>query len=290
MKTVIVGKGSLNDDPSGGRSLPDAVLRFALFGNPVGHSLSPVMHRAAYEAMGLTASYEAHRVADAGEIIPLMRTLALDGASITIPHKEGIAVHLDEITADARMIGAVNTIRRQGERFVGDNTDWLGLVRELKEHIPIRGNTVAVLGAGGMARAAVFGILREGGLPVIFNRNPERGATLARDFHCQVRDLGALAEFRADVLINTTPVGMYPQTEASPVAAVLLPRFRLVMDAVYNPRETRLLREAAAAGCTVVDGVGLFVRQGAEQIRIWTGREAPTAVMRRAVLAALQVR
>ncbi len=290
MKTGIARIRRHSDASSERRSLPDDGLRFALFGNPVGHSLSPAMHRAAYEAMGLTAVYEAHQVAAAGEIIPLMRALGLDGASVTIPHKEGIAVHLDEVTADARMIGAVNTIRRQGETFVGDNTDWLGLVRELKEHVPIRGNTVAVLGAGGMARAAVFAILREGGLPVIFNRNPERGATLSRDFHCQVRTLGALAEFRADVLINTTPVGMYPQTEASPVAATLLPRFPLVMDAVYNPRETRLLREAAAAGCTVVDGVGLLVRQGVEQIRIWTGREAPTAVMRRAVLAALQVR
>jgi len=262
-------------------------LRFALFGDPVGHSLSPAMHRAAYGAMGLAASYEAHRVAGAGEIIPRMRSLGLAGASVTIPHKEGIMGCLDEITADARMIGAVNTVVRRGERFAGENTDWLGLVRDLKEHIPIRGNTFAVLGAGGMARAAVFAILHQGGMPVIFNRNPARGEALARDFHCPVRPLSALAEFRADVLINTTPVGMRPHPEHSPIAADLLINFRYVMDAVYNPLETKLLRDAAAAGSTPIGGLGLFIRQGAEQIRIWTGREAPLAVMRQAVLTAL---
>ena len=265
-------------------------LRFALFGDPIGHSLSPAMHRAAYASMGFTASYEAYRVADAGEIIPRMRSLGLDGASVTIPHKEGIAAHLDEVTADARMIGAVNTVVRQGDRFVGDNTDWLGLVQDLQEHVPIRGSTFAVLGAGGMARAAVFALLRQGGMPVIFNRTPERGAALVRDFHCPVRPLTALTDFLADVLINTTPVGMHPHTEQSPVAPESLPNFRFVIDAVYNPRETKLLREAAAAGCTPISGVGLFVRQGAEQIRIWTGREAPAAVMRQVVLAALPER
>ncbi len=287
MKTGISGIQSYNGDHSERRSLPDAGLRFALFGDPIGHSLSPAMHRAAYAAMGITAAYEAYRVADAGEIIPLMRSLGLDGASVTIPHKEGIAAYLDEVTADARMIGAVNTVVRQGNRLVGDNTDWLGLVRDLKEHVPIRGNTFAVLGAGGMARAAVFALLHQGGMPVIFNRNPERGEALARDFHCPVRPLTSLADFRAEVLINTTPVGMYPQMAHSPVAPELLPNFRFVMDVVYNPRETKLLREAATAGCTPISGVGLFVRQGAEQIRLWTGREAPAAVMRRTVLAAL---
>ena len=232
--------------------------------------------------MASRASYEAHVWLTPGEII-LMRTLAMDGAS-NIPTR-WIAVHLTK-SRRTLMIGAVYyppTV----ERFV---VQWTGSTGPGTEGTHTDSGKHRRPGGGGMARAAVFAILREGGLPVIFNRNPERGATLARDFHCQVRTLDALEEFRADVLINTTPVGMYPQTEASPVAAALLPRFRLVMDAVYNPRETRLLREAAAAGCTVADGVGLLVRQGAEQIRIWTGREAPTAVMRRAVLTALQVR
>ncbi len=286
-KNSAAGLHSNGDNRPERESLEGCGMRFALFGDPIGHSLSPAMHRAAYASMGLTASYKAYRLADAGEIIPRMRSLSLDGASVTIPHKEGIAAHLDEVTANARMIGAVNTVVRQADCFVGDNTDWLGLVRELQEHVPIRGNTFAVLGAGGMARAAIFGILRQGGMPVIFNRTPERGAALVRDFHCPVRPLAAVADFRADVLINTTPVGMHPYTEQSPVAPESLPNFRFVMDAVYNPRKTKLLREAEAAGCTPISGIGLFVRQGAEQIRIWTGREAPAAVMQRVVLAAL---
>ncbi len=262
-------------------------LRFALFGDPVGHSLSPAMHRAAYAAMGLKASYEALRVEAAGEIVPLMKSLGLDGAGVTIPHKEAVIPFLDEVTTAARSIGAVNTISKRGEGFVGDNTDWLGAAGELAEHVPIRGGTFAVLGAGGMARAAVFAILERGGMPVIFNRHADRAAALAREFRCLSLPLAALADFRAEALINTTPVGMYPRTEVSPVAAELLTNFRLVLDAVYNPRTTKLLRDAAAAGCVAVSGVGLFLRQGAEQLRIWTGREAPWEVMRRVVLAAL---
>ncbi|MDI9570527.1 MAG: shikimate dehydrogenase [Pseudomonadota bacterium] len=272
---------------SGRGAFPGDGLRFALFGDPVGHSLSPAMHRAAYASMGLAASYEAFRVADAGEIVPLMRSLDLDGASVTIPHKEGIMAHLDEVTAAARTIGAVNTIHRRGEIFVGDNTDWLGLLQDLQERIPIQGSSFAILGAGGMARAAAFALVSRGGGVTIFNRTLERGAALARDFQCPARPLAAAADFRADALINTTPVGLHPHANRSPVPPESLPNFRFVMDVVYNPRNTRLLREAAAAGCVPIDGVGLLVHQGAEQIRIWTGRQAPTALMRQVVLAAL---
>jgi shikimate dehydrogenase len=266
----------------------DREKHFALFGNPVGHSLSPWMHRTAYEEMGIAARYKSYRVENAGEIVPMIKSLGIDGASVTLPFKEAIMGDLDEITASARTIGAVNTILNREDRLMGDNTDWIGLVRDLKDHVQIKGKIFAVLGAGGMARAAVFGILQEGGTPVIFNRTPERGAALARAFNSQSLPLAALDGFRAEALIQTTPVGMAPHTDMSPLKREILANFRYVMDAIYNPLITKLLRDAQEMGCLTINGVGLFVHQGAEQIRIWTDREPPLATMRKTVLAALR--
>lgn len=268
--------------------IKDREKHFALFGNPVGHSLSPRMHQAAYEEMGIAARYEAYRLENAGEIVPMMKSLGIDGASVTLPFKEAIIGSLDEITASARTIGAVNTVINREDRLIGDNTDWSGLVRDLKDYMQIKGKTFAVLGAGGMARAAVFGLLQEGGIPVIFNRTAERGAALARAFNSQSLPLAALDGFRAEALIQTTPVGMAPHTDRSPLKREILTNFRYVLDAVYNPLTTKLLRDAKEMGCLTINGVGLFVHQGAEQIRIWTGREPSLATMGQTVLAALR--
>jgi shikimate dehydrogenase len=266
----------------------DRKKNFALFGNPVGHSLSPRMHRVACEEMGIAASYEAYAVENADEIVPMIKALGIDGASVTLPFKEAVIRDLDEITASARDIGAVNTILNREGHLVGDNTDWIGLVRDLKDYMQIKGKTFAVLGAGGMARAAVFGLLQEGGIPVIFNRTQERGAALARAFSSLSLPLDALDGFRAEALIQTTPVGMSPHTDNSPLKREILTNFHCVMDAIYNPLTTKLLRDAKEMGCLTINGVGLFVHQGAEQIRIWTGREPPLAKMRQTVLAALR--
>ena len=225
---------------------------------------------------------------NAGEIVPMMKSLGIDGASVTLPFKEAIIGGLDEITESARTIGAVNTILNREDGLIGDNTDWIGLVRDLKDYVQIKGKTFAVLGAVGMARAAVFGLLQEGGIPVIFNRTQERGAALARAFNSLSMPLDALDDFRAEALIQTTPVGMAPNTDRSPLKREILTNFRYVMDAIYNPLTTKLLRDAKEMGCLTINGVGLFVHQGAEQIRIWTGgREPPLAAMRQTVLAAL---
>ena len=260
---------------------------FALFGNPIGHSLSPPMHQAVYGEMGLPARYEAYRVENAEEIVRMIRSLGLQGASVTLPFKEAILRYLDDVTENARTIGAVNTIVNREGRLIGENTDWIGLVRDLKDHLQIKGKTFAVLGAGGMARAAVFGTLHEGGKPVIFNRTGERGEALACAFNCQALPWAALDGFRADVLIQTTPVGMAPEIDRSPLKKESLANFHYVLDAIYNPLTTMLLRDAEEMSCIPISGVGLFVHQGAEQIRIWTGLEPPVARMRQAVLDAL---
>ncbi len=260
---------------------------FALFGNPVGHSLSPLMINAAFGAMGVRAGYESHRVENLELAVQMIREKPLEGVSVTLPLKGAIMAFLDEVDDDARAIGAVNTVTNDLGRLRGSNTDWVGLSAAIEEHVPLRGRTFAVLGAGGAARAAVHAILRAGGTPIVFNRSRDRADSLARWFSCETQPLAALGTTEADVLINTTPVGMHPDTGDSPVDGRHLARFEWVVETIYNPLETRLLREARAAGCGVVTGLAMFVRQGAEQIRTWTGLEPPVELMTRVVRTTL---
>ena len=260
---------------------------FALFGNPVGHSLSPLMINAAFGAMGVRAGYESHRVENLELAVQMIREKPLDGVSVTLPLKGAIMAFLDEVDDDARAIGAVNTVTNERGRLRGSNTDWVGLSAAIEEHVPLRGRTFAVLGAGGAARAAVHAILRAGGTPIVFNRSRDRAESLARWFSCETQPLANLGTVEADILINTTPVGMHPDTGDSPVDGRILGRFQWVVESIYNPLETRLLREARAAGCGVVTGLAMFVRQGAEQIRTWTGLEPPVELMTRVVRTTL---
>jgi len=262
---------------------------FALFGNPVSHSLSPLMHNAAYKKMGIDASYCPCRVEDLEEAIERIKKLPLQGVSVTIPFKTAVMPYLDEVDASSQEIGAVNTILHDDKgRLKGYNTDWIGIVRDLEESLEIKKKTFAILGAGGTARAAVFGILQRGGIPLVINRTPERGKKLAREFGVPFYPLSQIKGISAECLINATPVGMAPDRERSPLPREILGKFQWVMDCIYNPLKTRLLKEAEAAGCTAINGLGMFVHQGAEQIRIWTGKEPPIELMRKVVLAKLK--
>jgi len=252
---------------------------FALFGNPVAQSRSPLMHNAAYRAMGLPARYEAFQVKNPNEAVRMIREENIRGASVTIPFKTTLITLLDEVDEDARIIGAVNTIRNLGGRLEGFNTDWIGLTRSLAGRMEIKGKRFAVLGAGGAARAAVFGIAREGGIPVVFCRNQETGKTLSRDLGCPALPLSRLDAVTAHCLVNATPVGMAPGVGETPLTGIGPGRFDWVMDMIYNPLRTKLLEDAAAAGCGVISGLSMFVHQGAEQIRIWTGMEPPVDIM-----------
>ncbi len=260
----------------------------ALFGNPVAQSLSPLMLGAAFREMNIDASYRALRVENARDIPGKMEAMDIRGASITIPHKTGIMRYLDAVSDSAARIGAVNTLTRADGRLQGDNTDWTGLVRALSEALEIRGKRFAVLGAGGAARAAVYGILNEGGIPVVVNRTTKKGQQVAKEFGCGFYPLDQIQGITGDCLINTTPVGMFPNTDASPVSADTVEHFEWVMDTIYNPLETRLLKNAGRAGCRTISGTTMFVHQGAQQIRIWTGLEPPTDLMKKVVLERLR--
>jgi shikimate dehydrogenase len=248
--------------------------------HPAGHTRSPAMHNAAFAALGVDAVYLAFDVAPARLAAALAgaRALGVRQLAVSIPHKEAVMPLLDAIDATARRIGAVNTITRDGERLVGSNSDWLGVVRALERETELAGRDAVVLGAGGAARAAVFGLLERGARVRVLNRTRARAEQVAADLGASgAGSLEELPRLRCDVLVNTTPVGL--RQDASPVAAEAIPKDAVVLDAVYDPPRTRLLRDAEARGARGVGGKWWLVYQAAVQLETWTGRTAPIEAM-----------
>ncbi|MHB8066624.1 MAG: shikimate dehydrogenase [Desulfobaccales bacterium] len=261
---------------------------YGILGRPVTHSLSPAMHNAAFGKLGINAVYVPFPVADLPQAVAGIRGLALGGASVTIPFKEEIMPLLDELDPLAARMGAVNTVVNRAGRLSGYNTDWLGAVTALKTQTAIAGEQVLLLGAGGAARAIAFGILHHGGQVTITDLDAKRAETLARELAVEAIPLSALGQCPASILINATPVGMAPDLEGLPLDPDLLDRFTLVMDIVYRPLLTRLLREAQARGCRIIDGLQMLIYQATAQFELWTGQNAPLETMSRAAYAALE--
>lgn len=284
---------ALNKILGGKKKKPPAKLRaakpqnFILLGNPVQHSLSPLIHNVALHEMNINETYSACCIQDIGSAIRGMKALNIRGASVTIPFKVEVMRYLDDIDEDAREIGAVNTIINNKGKIAGANTDWLGIIMTLREEIEIKGNTFMIVGAGGTARAAVYGIIKEGGLPVLVNRTLSKAKSIAEHFGCPFYPLSEISRLKADGLINTTPVGMHPDILKSPVPKEVLKKYKYVMDVIYNPLNTKLLKDAAAQGCRVFSGADMFVHQGAQQLRLWTKKEPPVALMKKMVLERL---
>ena len=253
---------------------------YVLLGNPVAQSLSPLMHNAALKEMGIDGRYSAFCVSDLESALQGIKGMGISGASVTIPYKVSVMEYLDEIHDDALKIGAVNTIVNNNGRLMGYNTDWLGLMLTLKELMPVKDQTFVIIGAGGTTRAAVYGIMKEGGFPIIVNRTMVKGKILSNKLNCPFYSLSDLAKIKADCLINTTPVGMYPHADQSPVEASLLAGYKYVIDVIYNPLKTKLLHDAEKHGCRIVSGLDMFVHQGASQIKLWTGKEPSRALMK----------
>jgi shikimate dehydrogenase len=248
--------------------------------HPAGHTRSPAMHNAAYAALGLDAVYVAFDVAPEGLGAALAgaRALGIRQLAVSIPHKEGVLPYLDEIDDTALRIGAVNTVTLREGRLVGANTDWLGAVRALERETPLEGRRVVVLGAGGTARAVVWGARARGAWVAVLNRTRARAEKLAEELNADAASgLGDLAQLPCDVLVNTTSVGL--RSESSPVPAAAIPEQAVVLDAVYDPPRTRLLRDAQRRGARTIEGKWMLVYQAAEQIRIWSGCEAPVDLM-----------
>lgn len=260
---------------------------YGIIGHPVRHSLSPLIHNLAFKHLGINAVYLAFDVVDLPAAIAGVRALGIKGLSVTIPHKIDIIPLLDEIDEMAQKIGAVNTVVNKDGRLLGFNTDWLGAVLAIKEKGEIADKKYVILGAGGAARAVAFGLKREGAEVIIVNRTYEKGRTLAQALGAKVVPWEKLSEIKAYGLVNTTPVGMWPEVDNAPVGEEIVEKFTLVMDVIYRPLETKLLKLAKKTGCICVDGLKMLVYQGTAQFTLWTGKTAPEEKMLKAAEKAL---
>ncbi|MCX8187706.1 MAG: shikimate dehydrogenase [Nitrososphaeria archaeon] len=269
-----------------------------LIGHPIAHSVSPQMHNAAFKALKLNYVYLAFDVEedDLGRAVEGLKAIGAAGFNVTIPHKVSVIKFLDDLDESAEVVGAVNTVVIRDELARGYNTDVHGVEEAL------RGRTRAakpalIIGAGGAARAAVAAVLKLGhGKIIIANRTVEK----ARELAGWVNSMGGEAEFcgldevgraaaECGLIVNATSMGMHPRIDETPLRRWEIPGDSIVLDLVYNPLRTRLLREAEAAGAEAVSGLEVLVYQGARAFELWTGREAPTEVMREAALRCLEV-
>ena len=264
-----------------GRRLRAPVPVHGVVGSPIGQSLSPPMHEAAFRRLGIEAAYLRFDVPPeelAGFLIAA-RLSRVGGLNVTIPHKRAVLPLLDSLDDDARRIGAVNTIIPMNGGFGGANTDWIGATRSLEEVTALSGRRVTVLGAGGSARAVLYGLAREGAEPVVISRDDRKAAALADEMGVAHAPFGALGRAEGDILVNTTPVGMTPDHDGCPAPDPAIAAHDVVFDLVFHPEQTLLLQKAAGMGNRTVPGLRMLVLQAAAAFERWTGRPAPVQVM-----------
>jgi 3-dehydroquinate dehydratase / shikimate dehydrogenase len=260
------------------RSIGPGTAVYGLAGSPIAHSVSPAMHNAAFAATGHDAVYLPFPALDADDFATFARAMRLKGASVTIPFKVSLLDHVDDVDPTTRAIGALNTIRMGADGWHGRNTDAAGFLRPLDDRgIALAGCRASILGAGGAARAVAVALASRQASVSVHARDGQRAAPVA------ALAGGVVGEFPPpagawDLLVNCTPIGMHPHVDQTPVPSAGL-RDGLVYDLVYNPELTRLLREAAAAGCQTIGGLDMLVAQAMEQFRWWTGTAPPPAVM-----------
>jgi 3-dehydroquinate dehydratase/shikimate dehydrogenase len=263
--------------------LDHATRIFAVAGNPIAHSLSPLLHNAAFHRENVNAVLVPLKVHKLEELLTLARELPLAGVAVTMPFKQELLPHLANTDPLTARIGACNTLRTGADgKLYGFNTDVAGVVRPLEKRLKLQGARICVLGAGGAARAAVFGLVEQGAEVFIVNRTHENAVKLARQAKAKSLKREQFAKQRFDVLINSTPCGMAGSKPQLPIAESEL-NASLVFDMVYNPLETPLLKLAKVRGIPVITGMEMFVQQGARQFEIWTGKPAPEAEMLRVV-------
>jgi shikimate dehydrogenase len=244
------------------------------------------MHNASFRALGMDCVYVPLPTSDIAAGVAGLKALGFRGASVTIPYKQDVISHVDVLDPVAEKIGAVNTLLIAGDEqdarktVHGYNTDWIGANRSLEEKMKLKGSRVLIMGAGGSARAIGFGLLAAEAQIMLTNRTDARGRALAGELGCPFYRPDEIGGVKADALVNATSVGMVPDIGSTPIPKELLSNFDVVMDIVYAPLRTRLLAEAEAAGCEVVDGLQMLLYQGSAQFELWTGRQAPLEAMR----------
>ncbi|MCA9191424.1 MAG: shikimate dehydrogenase [Planctomycetales bacterium] len=278
-----------------GHEINDSTKFFGVVADPVAHSMSPLIHNRAFQHHGLNYSYLPFRIT--AEELPLFvqwcREFGIGGLSVTIPHKEAMLQLVDEAESAARNIGALNTVAFTGGNAAGFNTDYRAAMDCLTAAVtaqdpdnddPFRGRGALILGAGGVARAIAYGLRQRGALVAISSRTLERAENLARQVGGRALPWNARYDIRPGIIVNCSPIGMHPNIDSSPYDKDrLVNPATIVFDTVYNPEQTLLVKEARAAGCFVINGLDMFVRQAAYQYKLFTGIEAPTDLMRETV-------
>ncbi|MCW3994564.1 MAG: shikimate dehydrogenase [Candidatus Bathyarchaeota archaeon] len=272
-----------------------------VIGDPIEHTLSPIIHNAAFEALNLDYVFLAFKVKSAWveAAVNGMRALNLRGLNVTMPHKSAVMNYLDRIDLSAQIVNSVNTILNKENLLFGFNTDGIGALKALKENgVELKGRKILLLGAGGAARAIAYTLAKEADELAVLNRTVKQAEGLAKLLEKSLSKKVVAGSLKpsdiqrnlqdSDILVNATSVGMSPNAEESPVPPKLLRSNLAVMDIVYNPVETKLAQDAKAAGAKVVSGVDMLIHQGAASFEIWTGKSAPIEVMRKVALKHLQ--
>ncbi|MBN2579650.1 MAG: shikimate dehydrogenase [Pirellulales bacterium] len=279
---------------------PDTEV-YGVIADPVGHTLSPLIHNAGFRHLGLNKIYVPFRVPreDLSRFLDDAPALGVRGLSVTIPHKEEVVKKLTEVDEAVRGIGAVNTLIFNDGKRLGFNTDYnaamssldevlrSGPLRKVEQKNLLRGKTVLVLGAGGVGKAIVFGLYRRGANIVLSDINPRTAAALAKTIYCRVIDWGSRHTVMADLLFNCTPVGMHPNVDETPYDKHHLRPSMTVFDVVYNPESTLLIKDARSRNCTVITGVEMFVRQACLQFKLFSGQDGPADLMRETIRRAI---
>jgi len=266
------------------RDVTEHTAIYGVVGSPLTHSVSPAMHNAAFQAAGVDAVYVPMVASSAEDFTIFATALGVQGVSITIPYKVDLFARADDMDELSRKVGAVNTYRRDALRWEARNTDVSGFLAPLQGRLNLRGARAAILGAGGAARAVAVALASAGSVVTIYARN----RTKAKDVATLAGGTAGMFPVPAnswELLVNTTPVGMFPDVDEKPFEGVF--DGRVVYDLVYNPMETRLLREAAAAGCDTIGGLDMLVAQAEDQSEWWIGKRPPAGLMKQAALNAL---
>lgn len=265
-----------------------------IIGDPVDHSLSPLMHNSAYEALGINDKFvflgSNVKSRNLKKVMQALKFMNFRGITCTIPHKENVMKFLDHVDPIARKIGAVNTVVVKNNRYYGYNTDWIGAVEPLKKLAPIKNKKAALLGAGGAARAMAFGLTKESADLTIFNRTFDRAKELADEFDCRAKSLKEIKEVENfDIIINSTSIGMNPDSDQSLVAKNYLNKNQIVFDAVYSPLKTKLIKNAESKGAKTIYGIEMLLYQGFAQFEYYTAKKAPEKIMRQALMKNLNL-
>lgn len=274
------------------RDITSATKLYAVVGNPIAHSVSPEIHNTAFRELGMDAAYLRFRVDDLPSFLETVEPLALQGLSVTIPHKHAAFEVASERDPLSQNIGAVNTLTRTPTGWKGDNTDCHAAVNAIRHaaargEILLPGAKALVVGAGGASRAIVAGLVDAGCEVFVMNRTHEKAIELAEAFGAQAISADVVLTAGFQIVANTTSIGMHPHEDATPIDPSIFHEGTVAFDAVYNPRQTRMLREARMRGAEIADGITMFVGQAVGQFEIWTGQKAPVAAMEEVVVRRL---